>query len=292
MPHWAVVMRGWLACLAVVAITGLPATGSPAAMAANPPQVPEAPKSKIVYLTFDDGPNAINSPRLLSLLAKEHVPATFFLVGQFLAADPVHASRLWLAGHTVGNHTWSHADLTQLTGPQIAHQLRSTQRLMGRAGGRCMRPPYGATNTNVSAVAAGLGLTTVMWTVDPQDWAHQNAAYISGHVLSQVRNKSVVLMHDGGGPRPATIAAVRTLIPALRLQGYEFRTVPSCRVPLGGTLFNAAQKKPRPRPDPPSPEPSASPVVPAPDASASAPGAGWDDGHLAASVPVPAGMAR
>lgn len=282
----------------MLAVTVLPATGLPHAMASNPPRVPEVPKSKIVYLTFDDGPNPINSPRLLSVLAKEHVPATFFVVGQFLAADPGHATRLWMGGHAVGNHTWSHADLTHLAAPQIGHQLRSTQKLMGRAGGRCMRPPYGAMNASVSAVAAGMELTPVMWTVDPQDWAHQDAAYIAGHILSNVRNKSVVLMHDGGGPRAATIAAVKTLIPALRLQGYEFRTVPSCRVPVGDTLFNAAQKQQRPRPKPkpppptPTPDPSVSPVAPTPNPSNSASSAGPERDHSTASMPVSAGMAR
>ena len=255
-PHLIVSKRGLslVAAVGAVAMMGVgpQATGAAADQAA-------AREPKIVYLTFDDGPNPINSPRLLKLLAREHVPATFFVVGQYLAADPAHATRLWMGGHAVGNHTWSHPDLTTLSLPAIGRQLRATQRLMGKAGGRCMRPPYGAMNTGVSAAAAGLGLKPVMWTVDPQDWAHQNSVYIAQHVVTHVRDKAVVLLHDGGGPRAATIAAVRELIPQLRLRGYEFRTIPSCRVPLGGTVLDAAEPRKRRRPDPPPPAPAESP---------------------------------
>lgn len=223
-------------------------------------------KPKIVYLTFDDGPNPMNSPRLLRLLAREHVPATFFLVGQYLAMDPGHATRLWLGGHAVGNHTWSHVDLTLLDAGSILHQVRSTQRLMGPGGGQCVRPPYGATNATVSSVLRLNGYRTVMWTVDPQDWAHQDAAYITSHVLGHVQDRSVVLLHDGGGPRSATIAAVRALIPQLRARGYEFRTVPACRVPFGGSMTGAATRRDPPgKPvDPPTSRPTPTPSQPAP----------------------------
>lgn len=226
-----------------------------ALLVAPPAQAAKEPK--IVYLTFDDGPNVGNDPRLLRLLARERVPATFFLLGQSLAADPGQATRLWLAGHAVGNHTWSHPNLTQLDPASIHHQFASTQRLLGAGGGGCMRPPYGATSATVTAVARGLGLKQVLWTVDPQDWAHQDSAYITAHVLSHVRDKSIVLLHDGGGPRLATVSAVRRIIPALRQRGYEFRTVPSCRVPFIGELYAAA--KPKPKPAKPTPPPSPTP---------------------------------
>ncbi len=227
-----------------------------ALVVAPPAQAVKEPK--IVYLTFDDGPNAGNDPRLLRLLAREQVPATFFLVGQSLAADPGQATRLWLAGHAVGNHTWSHVDLTLLDPAGIHRQIASTQRLLGAAGGSCLRPPYGATSSTVTAVARGLGLKQVLWTVDPQDWAHQDSAYITTHVLTHVRNRSIVLLHDGGGPRLATISAVKRIIPELRQRGYEFRTIPSCRVPFTGWLFDAA--KPQPKPKPPRPDPQPSPT--------------------------------
>ena len=263
-PHLIVSIRGRLALVAAAVAIAVPLTQSGAASASPPAQ---KHRPKIVYFTFDDGPNSLNSPRLLKILAREQVPATFFLVGQSLAADPGAATRLWLGGHAVGNHTWSHADLTHLSTAGVAAQLRSTQRLLGPGAGACMRPPYGATNAAVSAVAAQTGLRQVMWTVDPQDWAHQDANYIAGHVLNHVRDRSIVLMHDGGGSRAATISAVKAMIPLLRLRGFEFRTVPACRVPLGGTITGAAEPAKRARPNPPSPLPTpvevpAEPVTP------------------------------
>lgn len=200
--------------------------------------------SKIVYVTFDDGPEWVNDSRLLPLLRKQRVPATFFLVGSRLASDPARATRLWLSGHAVGNHTYSHPDLTHLDRAGVLHQLTSTQRLLGPAGGRCMRPPYGAVSDTTYSAAGQLGLKTVLWDVDPEDWAHQSStSYIVNHVLTHVRHRSVVLLHDGGGPRTATVSAVRQLIPRLRARGYEFRTVPACRVPpLRGEVYGMSEK--------------------------------------------------
>lgn len=259
MPHLIVRTRGFLLLAAVLAAL-LPLA------AVTPAQATPKPKPKVVYLTFDDGPNAQNSPRLLKLLARQRVPATFFVVGQWLAMDPEHATRLWLSGHAIGNHTWSHPDLTFLSPAAIQHQLAATARLIGPGAGACMRPPYGATNATVAAVTHGLGLKQVMWTVDPQDWVHQDTGYIVDHVATHVRHRSIVLLHDGGGDRSATIAAVKQLIPLLRMRGFEFRTVPACRVPLGGEVLGAAKpdrpsKKPvDPQPTPPVPEPT--PPVP------------------------------
>ena len=126
-----------------------------------------------------------------------------------------------------------------------------------------MRPPYGATNSTVVDVARGLGLKQVLWTVDPQDYAHQNAAYLTSYISSRVHDKAIVLMHDGGGPRGATTSAVKQLIPILRARGYEFRTIPSCRVPLKGSATDAAKRKVR-KPEPVVPdEPVPTPSVPA-----------------------------
>ena len=220
---------------------------------------------KIVYLTFDDGPNSGNDPRLLRILRREQVQATFFIVGQSLATDPDAVKRLYLAGHAIGNHTWAHEDLTHLSTTGIASTLRATQRLIGPVGGACMRPPYGAVNTSVVAEVNQLGMRMVMWDVDPQDWAHQDSVYIANHVISHVRNRSVVLLHDGGGPRVATATAVRTIIPVLKARGYEFRTVPACRVPFRMDLLGAAkidQPKPEPTPTPQLAVPTPSPTSP------------------------------
>ena len=256
-------MRRWGSAVvsAVVAATLAFTVAGPANADKKPRQ--KAP-SKIVYLTFDDGPNSMNDPRLLRVLRRENVPATFFVLGNLLAADRQRATELWLAGHALGNHTWAHPDLTFLSPAAIHHQFAATQRLMGPGAGACMRPPYGATNTTVVDVARGLGLKQILWTVDPQDYAHQNAAYLTSYVASRVHDKAIVLMHDGGGPRGATTSAVKQLIPMLRARGYEFRTIPACRVKLGGSATDASKPKtPKPKPKPVVPEP-----VPTPSAAA------------------------
>lgn len=243
------ILAGFLAAVIGVGLAAVPGHAVP----------PE--RRKVVYLTFDDGPNGFNDPRLLRLLRREQVPATFFVVGQSLATDPAAAQRFYLAGHALGNHSWSHADLTHLSAAGVAAELRSTQRLLGPVAGACMRPPYGAVNATVLAETQRLGLRMVLWDVDPQDWAHQNTAYIVSRVLATVRNRSVVLLHDGGGGRAATTAAVRQLIPQLRARGYEFRTVPSCRVPFRVDLYGAARTDRPRRPRQPAPT---EPVTPTP----------------------------
>ena len=245
------ILAALLAALLAVGLTAAPAT----AKSRHDP--------KIVYLTFDDGPNGFIDPALLRLLRREQVPATFFVVGSSLTADPGFVRRLYLAGHAIGNHSWSHADLSVLSAAGVAAELRATQRLIGPVGGACMRPPYGAVSSTVQAEAYRLGLRPVMWDVDPQDWAHQNTAHIVGNVLTHVRDRSVVLLHDGGGPRGATIAAVRQIIPQLRARGYEFRTVPACRVPLRMEVRGVARPG-KTKPQPPAPQP---PVTPSPTPS-------------------------
>lgn len=204
-----------------------------------------------MYLTFDDGPNSVHDPRLLKILKHDEVQATFFLLGQAVAADPAAAQRLWLAGHAVGNHTYSHADLSKLPLPAIEHEMASTQKLLGAVGGACVRPPYGAVSPAFRIAAQTLGLKPVLWNVDPEDWAHHDTDLIVNHILTHVRNHATVLLHDGGGDRSATVNAVKQLIPALRARGYDFRTVPACRVRFKVRADHMAKElRPKPAPTP------------------------------------------
>lgn len=228
-----------------------------------------APQPKIVYLTFDDGPDGLNDPRLLRILKHNDVQATFFVLGGAVASDPFAPQRLWLAGHAVGNHTYSHPDLSKMALPAIEHELTSTQRQLGGVGGACVRPPYGAVSPAFYTAANALGLKPVLWTVDPEDWAHQDTPYIVNHILTHVSNRATVLMHDGGGNRSASVSAVKQLIPALRARGYEFRTVPACRVTMKVKAVSMAKRLgPKPAPTPtPVPTPT---LTPNPSASVSA----------------------
>ena len=180
---------------------------------------------KCVALTFDDGPLS-HTPAMLDLLAKEKVHATFFVIGENVKDRPDLVKKMVKAGHAVGSHSYSHPDLTKLTAAQIRSQLTSTSALITQATGMpvtLMRPPYGASNPTVRSVDKELGLTQILWSVDPTDWRDHNASLIAKRVLANVRPGSIVLSHD---IYSATHDAYAIIIPALRKKGYTFVTVP------------------------------------------------------------------
>jgi peptidoglycan/xylan/chitin deacetylase (PgdA/CDA1 family) len=130
-------------------------------------------------------------------------------------------------GDMIGNHSFSHARLSG-GGPFAASELRRTQRAITQATGftPCLfRPPYGDTSAALVAAAARQRLTSVLWNVDPYDWKSPGAGAIAASILRQVRPGSIVLSHDGGGPRGETLAALPAVIHELRRRGYEFVTV-------------------------------------------------------------------
>lgn len=208
---------GALAATAALALVGVTLSAAPAAAAS---------KSKVVYITFDDGPSPY-TPQVLKVLSQYGVHATFFEVGQMVAAHPSYTSQVYRQGNSVQNHSWSHPDLRKLTAAQFAYQVSATDRqITAHTGYRpcCLRPPYGAVNATVRARAAGLGKKIVLWTVDPRDWSRPGASAIRSRVLSQVRPGSVVLLHDGGGDRSQTVAALGGILRTLKAKGYTFAT--------------------------------------------------------------------
>lgn len=185
------------------------------------------PPRREVALTFDDGPWTLTR-QFVRMMHAQHAPATFFMVGRQLSQQdqPLLHEEL-RDGDALGDHTWSHPNLTH--SPDVRGQLQLTKRAIRRLSGYspCVfRPPYGAYDGSVMAAARSLGLATVMWNVDPRDWALPGSAAIVQRVLAQVRPGSIVLSHDGGGPRTQTLAAYPRIIAALRKRGYRFLTVP------------------------------------------------------------------
>ena len=182
---------------------------------------------KVVYITFDDGPSARYTPEILQVLSKYGVHATFFEVGQNVAGQPSLTSRVYRQGHSVQNHSWSHPDLRHLSAGQFAYQVTATDRQIRSHTGYqpcCLRPPYGAVDATVRARAAALGKKLALWTVDPRDWSRPGVAAIKARVLQQVRPGSVVLLHDGGGDRSQTVAALGDILKTLKARGYTFAT--------------------------------------------------------------------
>lgn len=203
--------------------TGPSAPPPSAEPAPSPPRSdgPDCQQVKCVALTFDDGPGP-DTRRLLGILAARQAHATFFVVGQNVAHNPQVVRDEVAAGHEIGNHTWSHRDLTTLKPAEITDQIgRADQAIEAATGFRptLVRPPYGAFNRTVQKT---VDRPLVLWRVDPRDWEHHDSAYVADHITKHVRPGDVVLMHD---IHATTVDAVPQILDTLAGRGYHFVTV-------------------------------------------------------------------
>jgi peptidoglycan-N-acetylglucosamine deacetylase len=201
-----------------------PAPAASPAPASAPAPAP-AGSAGVVHLTFDDGPAPAWTPRVLELLARYRARATFFVLGRSAAAHPELVRQEFVAGHGVGNHTWSHRRLTGLRGAQLAAEVSATSAAIQRITGapvRCLRPPFAAVDAASADRVRALGLRLMLWDVDPDDWLRPGARTIAGRVLGRVRSGDVVLMHDGGGDRSQTMAALEQVLATLSARGFRF----------------------------------------------------------------------
>ncbi|BCL76070.1 hypothetical protein JHS3_18060 [Jeongeupia sp. HS-3] len=187
---------------------------------------------KQVALTFDDGPSA-NTPELLKVLQKHGVHATFFWLGAQVEKSPDVARDAAKQGHTIANHSYNHPYSSKLI-PAVfwRDQVARTQQIMQSTLGfapTLFRPPYGDISDSEVKLMQGQGMKVVSWSIDTRDWwvawKKGMPGEIEKMVTDYVHPEAIVLMHDGGGPRERTIAAVDALIPKLKAQGYEFVTV-------------------------------------------------------------------
>jgi len=185
------------------------------------------PPLREVAIGFDDGP-APDTPSFVTMLEKAHVQATFFMIGeQVRGAYTSMLLRELRDGDVLGDHTYTHPDLTLSSEVrrQLARTIAAIRSLSGYTP--CIfRPPYGHYNESVLATARSLGLATVLWNVDPGDWSLPGTAAIEQRVLAQVRPGSIIISHDGGGPRGETLAAYPLIFAALRRRGYRIVTIP------------------------------------------------------------------
>jgi peptidoglycan/xylan/chitin deacetylase (PgdA/CDA1 family) len=185
-----------------------------------------------IALTFDDGPwDDPPTIEFLRVLERFRVPATFFEVGEHIPQfDPGGSieRRMLADGDMIGDHTWSHPTMTWLSQDDARRQLESTARAIRRRTGfsPCLwRPPGGAVNSRLVSLARSLGMITVMWNVDPRDWALPGSGAIYQAVVDGARNGAIVIQHFGGGPRRETLAALPREIETLRRRGYRLVTV-------------------------------------------------------------------
>jgi len=187
-------------------------------------------RAKYVYLTFDDGPSTPYTAQILKILRAYGARATFFEIGRNVARYPSLTRRVYQMGNGVQNHTWSHPDLRHVSSATFRSQVQKTDRYIRAQTGytpRCLRPPYGATNKLVSRRAAALGKSIRVWTIDTRDWSRPGASVIVRRALAKVHSGSVILMHDGGGNRSQTVAALPKILRTLKARGYGFSTM-SC----------------------------------------------------------------
>jgi peptidoglycan/xylan/chitin deacetylase (PgdA/CDA1 family) len=182
-----------------------------------------------VALTFDDGPSPEFTHRVLSVLARYEVPATFFCIGLSANGLEQDVARIADQGHHLGNHTWSHPYLPDLSPSRLREQVGRTNDALARMTGEVptlMRPPYGALTPEVLRWCSELDETIVMWDVDATDWAMPGPDAIARRVIDSSQPGSVVLLHDGGGDRSQTVQALPAIIEGCQERGLSFVTLP------------------------------------------------------------------
>jgi len=211
------------------------ASGGAVVDATRSPVVSTAPREKTIALTFDDGPDPTWTPQILSILGKYRVPGTFFVVGSMASRHPDLLRRIHDSGSELGLHTFTHPDLVDVSQWRMDRELDETQMVVVGSSGvstNLFRPPY---SSSVSAIddlgyrtvqAAGArGYVSVFTDVDSEDWQRPGVDAIVRNSTPDPGQGAIVLMHDAGGDRSQTVAALDRLIPQLQRQGYRFTTV-------------------------------------------------------------------
>lgn len=202
---------------------------------------------KVVAVTFDDGPNAEFTPQILDVLERHAAKATFFMLGQNVAAQPELAREVVRRGHAVGNHTFAHPRLSDVSPLAVARELsQCNQAIRGALNEttRLMRPPQGAQKLPGYLMTRLMGYTTIHWSASGDDWNGDSGAVIAERVLRKANPGAIILLHDGLQPakvelgwqpgerervydRKPTIEALETILTTLGGQGYQFVTVPT-----------------------------------------------------------------
>ena len=181
------------------------------------------PAKPMIALTFDDGPNAQYTPQVLDVLYENHALATFFVVGEHIKGNKNLLKKIVNSGNELGNHTYSHQDLTALTLEEAQAEFQKTQSEVQKVlPGYLLlyaRPPYGKTSPEIQAVAAA---RIVLWDVDSGDWQQVNADAVFHNVVEEVKDGDIVIFHDKSD---VTLSALKQILPELQKRGYQFVTL-------------------------------------------------------------------
>ena len=179
-----------------------------------------------IAITFDDGPSAASTPRLLDLLRSRNIKATFYVLGENVQAHPEIVRRIVAEGHEIGSHTWDHKQLTKMGDDAVRSEINRTRDAIRRAAGvepQTLRPPYGAMSSRQREfVHQEYGYPIVLWSVDPLDWKRPGSSVVSSRIVAGTRRGSIILAHDIHAP---TIEAMPATLDALLRKGFRFVTV-------------------------------------------------------------------
>lgn len=192
---------------------------------AESPEEREASVKGYIALTFDDGPSGALTDELLDGLKKADARATFFLCGYRMEQYPENLERYIQEGHEIGVHSTVHTDLTKLSREQVHQDMKITaQKIFTATGVRpvIMRPPGGAWNETVAQEAADEGMSILLWSVDPRDWASHDSSQVLETMAENAGSGDVILMHDMS---KSSVSAALALVSRLQKQGYVFVTV-------------------------------------------------------------------
>ena len=179
-----------------------------------------------IAMTFDDGPSAVLTPKLLDLLAAHHIKATFFVIGENVAEHPEIVAKAAKEGHEIGNHSWSHPNFGKMSQENVRSQVQRTDDAIKNAIGKrptLLRPPYGSiTEREKRWIHDEFGYDIILWDVDPLDWKRPGPAVVRSRILKETRPGSIVLSHD---IHPGTIEAMPSTLDQLEAKGFKFVTV-------------------------------------------------------------------
>jgi peptidoglycan/xylan/chitin deacetylase (PgdA/CDA1 family) len=251
-----------LSLLAVMLLLVLPTVASEQNTAATPhaPLPTAGVTEKITFtdvnvdgpyiaMTFDDGPHATNTPKLLEMAAKRHIKLTFFVLGECVEQNPTVLQREVAEGHEIGNHSWSHPNLAKLSDADVRSQLQRTEDIIVKTAGvkpKLIRPPYGElTKRQRIWVNHDFGYKVILWDVDPLDWKRPGPSVVARRIIAGTRPGSIILSHD---IHPPTIEAMPQVFDALLARGFKFVTVSELLAMNKGGERLEVVNSPEPRP--------------------------------------------
>lgn len=240
------------------AATPAPGLSAEATQAAALKVTPAAPGLRIarvqvpgmyVALTFDDGPAAATTPRVLDILRRNNAVGTFFVLGQNASLNRSLVARAAAEGNEIGVHTWSHIKMTGSSLAKVDSEVSRTSAVIQEITGRAplvMRPPYGATNGGlVNRMKAEFGMRTILWDVDTLDWRHPGVQKVINTAVGQAKPGSIILVHD---IHASTVAAIEGIVQGLQARGFKLVTVSQLIALANRAAGQSAEAAPAPAP--------------------------------------------